>query len=125
MFLKILNNLPINVLSIYASPLFLIHPLASVANVELLKQQNHNYSDFTPVGFFKISNETVTVPDKWSFVTCRTPPSSPTGIGREGGALTYNNLMTFQSAISSNVIGIPGILVCIVVRLHIGLPPAP
>ena len=40
-------------------------------------------------------------------------------------AETYNNLMTFQSAISSNVIGIAGILVSIVVRLPIGLPPAP
>ena len=33
--------------------------------------------------------------------------------------------MTFESAISSNVIGIAGILVCIVVRLPTGLPPAP
>ena len=33
--------------------------------------------------------------------------------------------MTFQSAISSDVIGIVGILVCIVIRLPIGLPPIP
>ena len=37
---------------------------------------------------------------------------------------TYNNLMTFQSSISSIVIVIAGILVCIVIRLPIGLPPA-
>ena len=33
--------------------------------------------------------------------------------------------MTFQSAIASTVIVIVGILVCIVVRLPIGFPPAP
>ena len=33
--------------------------------------------------------------------------------------------MTFQSAIASTVIVIAGILVCIVVGLPIGLPPAP
>ena len=33
--------------------------------------------------------------------------------------------MTFQSVTSSNVIGIAGILVCVVVRLPTGLPPAP
>ena len=33
--------------------------------------------------------------------------------------------MTFQSAIPSTVIVIAGILLCIVVRLPIGLPPAP
>ena len=33
--------------------------------------------------------------------------------------------MAFQSAIASTVIVIAGILVCIVVRPSIGLPPAP
>ena len=33
--------------------------------------------------------------------------------------------MTFQSAIASTVTVVAGILVCIVVRLPIGLPPAP
>ena len=33
--------------------------------------------------------------------------------------------MTFQSAIASTVIEIAVILVCIMVRLPIGLPPAP
>ena len=33
--------------------------------------------------------------------------------------------MPFQSAIASTVIGIAGILLCIVLRLPIGLPPAP
>ena len=33
--------------------------------------------------------------------------------------------MTFQNAIVSIVIVIAGILVCMVVRLPIGLPPAP
>ena len=33
--------------------------------------------------------------------------------------------MTFQSAIASTVIVIARILLCIVVRLPIGLPPAP
>ena len=34
-------------------------------------------------------------------------------------------LMTFQSVISSNVIGIAGILVFIVIKLPIGLSPIP
>ena len=37
----------------------------------------------------------------------------------------YNILMTLQSTITSTVIVIAGILVCIIVRLPIGLPPAP
>ena len=37
----------------------------------------------------------------------------------------YNILMTLQSAIETTVTVIVGILVCIVVRLPIGLPPAP
>ena len=37
----------------------------------------------------------------------------------------YNILMTLQSAIASMVTVIAGMLVCIVVRLPIGLPPAP
>ena len=40
-------------------------------------------------------------------------------------AYKYNILMTLQSAIASTVTVIAGILVCIVVRLPIGLPPAP
>ena len=40
-------------------------------------------------------------------------------------AYKYNILMTLQSAIASTVIVIAGILVCIVVRLSTGLPPAP
>ena len=40
-------------------------------------------------------------------------------------AYKYNILMTLQSAIASTVTVIAGILVCIVVRLAIGLPPAP
>ena len=40
-------------------------------------------------------------------------------------AYKYNSLMTLQSAIPSTFTVIPGILVCIVVRLPIGLPPAP
>ena len=40
-------------------------------------------------------------------------------------AQTHNNPVTFQSATSSNIIGILGILVCIVVRLTIDLTPAP
>ena len=40
-------------------------------------------------------------------------------------AKTCNNLMTFQSSISSIVIVIVGIFVWIMVRLPIGLPPAP
>ena len=40
-------------------------------------------------------------------------------------AYKYNILMTIQSAIASTVTVIEGILVCIVVRLPIGLPPAP
>ena len=39
-------------------------------------------------------------------------------------AYKYNILMTFQSAIASTVTMIAGILVCIVVRLPIGLPSA-
>ena len=38
---------------------------------------------------------------------------------------TYNSPMTFQSGISSDVIEIAGILVCIVIRLPTGLPPTP
>ena len=40
-------------------------------------------------------------------------------------AYKCNTIMTLQSAIASNVTVIAGILVCIVVRLPIGLPPAP
>ena len=40
-------------------------------------------------------------------------------------AYTYNNLMTFRSSITSIVIVIVGILVCIVVRLPTCLAPAP
>ena len=40
-------------------------------------------------------------------------------------AYKYNILMILQSAIASTVTGIAGILVCIVVRLSIGPPPAP
>ena len=40
-------------------------------------------------------------------------------------AYKYNILMTLQSAIASTVTVIAGILVCIVVRLPIGLLPAP
>ena len=40
-------------------------------------------------------------------------------------AYKYNILMKLQGAIASTVIVIAGILVCIVVRLPIGLPPAP
>ena len=40
-------------------------------------------------------------------------------------AYKYNILMTLQSAIASTVTVIAGILVCIVVRLPIGLPSAP
>ena len=39
-------------------------------------------------------------------------------------AYKYNILMTLQSAIASTVTVIAGILVCIVVKLPIGLPPA-
>ena len=39
-------------------------------------------------------------------------------------AYKYNIIMTLQSAIANTVIVIAGILVCIVVRLPIGLPPA-
>ena len=40
-------------------------------------------------------------------------------------AYKYNILMILQSAIASTVTVIAGILVCIVARLPIGLPPAP
>ena len=40
-------------------------------------------------------------------------------------AYTYNILMTLLSAIASSVTVKAGILVCIVVRLPLGLPPAP
>ena len=40
-------------------------------------------------------------------------------------AYKYNILMALQSAIASTVTVIAGILVCIVVRLSIGLPPVP
>ena len=40
-------------------------------------------------------------------------------------AYKYNILMTLQSAIACTVTVIAGILVCIVVRLPIGLPLAP
>ena len=40
-------------------------------------------------------------------------------------AYKYNILMTLQSAIASTAIVIAGILVCIVVRLPIGLPLVP
>ena len=40
-------------------------------------------------------------------------------------AYIYNILMTLQSAIASTVTVIAGILVCIVVRLPIGLLPEP
>ena len=40
-------------------------------------------------------------------------------------AYKYNILMLLQSAIASTVTVIAGILVCIVVRLPIGLPSAP
>ena len=40
-------------------------------------------------------------------------------------AYKFNILMTLQSAIASAVTVIAGILVCIVVRLPIGLPPVP
>ena len=40
-------------------------------------------------------------------------------------AYKYNILMTFQSIIASIVTVIAGILVCTVVRLPVGLPPAP
>ena len=40
-------------------------------------------------------------------------------------AYKYNILMTLQSPIASTVTIIAGILVCIVVRLSIDLPPAP
>ena len=40
-------------------------------------------------------------------------------------AYKYNILMTLQSVIASNVTVIAGILVCIVVRLPIGLSLAP
>ena len=40
-------------------------------------------------------------------------------------AYKNNILMTLQSAIASTVTGIAEILVCIVVRLAVGLPPAP
>ena len=40
-------------------------------------------------------------------------------------AYKYNILMTLQSAIASTVTVIAGILVCVVVRLPIGLPSAP
>ena len=39
-------------------------------------------------------------------------------------AYKYNILMTLQSAIASTLTVIAGILVCTVVRLPIGLPPA-
>ena len=40
-------------------------------------------------------------------------------------AYKFNILMTLQRAIASTVIVIAGVLVCIVVRLPTGLPPAP
>ena len=40
-------------------------------------------------------------------------------------AYKYYILMTLQSAIASSVIVIAGILLCIAIRLPIGLPPAP
>ena len=40
-------------------------------------------------------------------------------------AYEYNVLMILQSATASTVTVIAGILVCIVVRLSIGLPPGP
>ena len=40
-------------------------------------------------------------------------------------AYKYNILISLQSAIACTVTVIAGILVCIVVRLPIGLPPAP
>ena len=40
-------------------------------------------------------------------------------------AYKYNILMTLQTSIASTAIVIAGILVCIVVGLPIGLPPAP
>ena len=39
-------------------------------------------------------------------------------------AYKYNILMTLQSAVASTVTVIAGILVCIVIRLPIGLSPA-
>ena len=99
-------------------------------------------------------NEMVTIPAKWSFISHSMPrmkhfPVWPGiiifSIGsyyrdlscsksitksfvsypvNEIQAYKYNILMTLQSAIASTVRVIAGILVCIVLRLPTGLPPA-